>query len=192
MAGLEYVVDQFLWAFVKRMKGSPALASFKTFPNRMSEKIDFITLAYIMFPPLRNCGDADDYLSINGIIYGLEEVWSARNVLVHGKVHFIERSEYGFRIRTHQFERIERNKYRDAQYHIGVGAILECLERARYLEAQLRQGTEILQGRNVRAEQQQLRRGRARGRELRSYFRLWGYEIDYSNSWMPLDDDECT
>ncbi|MEO5322330.1 hypothetical protein PV773_03300 [Mesorhizobium sp. CC13] len=190
MAGLEYVVDQFLFALVKEMKGSELLSSIRSFPARMAEKIDLIALAYIAIPKLRSCGDADDFVCINSLVCGLEEVWSARNILVHGKIHFTETTESSFRIRTHQFERVGRNKYREAQYDIGVDAILDRLNRARYLEMQLRQGTEILQGKDVRAQQDELRRGRSRARELVSYYKKWGYEIEYANSWLPLRDEE--
>jgi len=189
VAGLEFSVDKFLFTAVTAVEDKRFLGQFKNFPIDMPAKIDAIVLAYVLHPPLRSCGDADDYISLNGIAYGLEEVWSARNTLVHGIIFYSRRTEGSFYIKSQRHQRIGRNRYSVVESKIGLGAIISRLERARYINAILKEGIRILEGEDVRKLQQIMRRERARGRELVAELEACGFSVDYSGGFLKRETE---
>ncbi len=173
ISGLEFVIDRFIFAYSKL--ASPLTKRTPNFPMKMISrkqgeigKIDFLVLAYLEHSPLRACGDADDRIDLNGLAFSIEEIWMARNHLIHGRIDVSHHDDGHFYFRSSRYVRVEKNRYQIVTSETDRTRIVMLLERASYIQAMLTQGLEILDGKNPRLNKSEMRRNHA---ALRQAFR---------------------
>lgn len=177
-AHLEFLLEKFIFRYGK--KGTPLAKRTKNFPYKMEQKIDFLISAYIEYSPLRSCGDGNDRIELNSIGYMLEEIWSSRQQLIHGRIQFSEHKKDYFRFETTRHKRTSKNNYDQVTYRVSSNYVKDLIETIKYLKSFLLTGMEILEGKLPKTEADEIRRNRAEFREMRRLLQENGMEIDPS------------
>ncbi|UPA23725.1 hypothetical protein [Shinella oryzae] len=175
-AGLENILDKFIFTYGKLK--TPLARGTRIFPVNMKEKTEFLIKAYLENRNLRTCGDADDKINLNSIGYLMDEVWEARNHLIHGRLYLSRHKDGDFSFNSTRYTRVIRNEYEEVAYKISRSAIVHLLGGISYLKAFLRTGLEILDGGYPKKEADEIRRNQAAFRERRRNLLDEGRHID--------------
>lgn len=203
IARLENTIDNFILTAGQMDEFQHLINTrFRKFPKNMfgkqklrwkkdEGKAEFIADCYILNPKLREVGDLDGLVCINYFLFCLEEIWTARNIIVHSEVRTIRHWDETFYVIGAKYSRIVTEnqgeniiEYRQDKFKIGRGYMLKMYRRSDYLENMLQDGIRILQGKNLKGERDMMRREEADGRARMQEFFDAGIRIDYSRSYV--------
>jgi len=163
-ADLEYQIDSFMLEASVRSE----MNHIQTYPLSMGKKLDFIAECYHKISLLRTLGDTADRIDMNLIVYGIEEIWAARNIIVHGKMVVTRHTNDSFVIEKRRFKREPKSRtlVLDVTMSIGRGYLLRLCRLSRYISGMLWQGQLLLKGRDLVKQKDEIRKINAKGREL--------------------------
>lgn len=168
VAGLEFLLDECIFLIARKCRRLAHSLS-KKIPFKMKEKIDFLIWTLVSIPKLREIGDSDGFLNLNFIGYAFEELWDFRNYCIHGNIGFINIGEDNFMFRSSRYSRADGHNSFMTTYEIRKKYIEMMLDNNKYLKSMIFRIIDILNGKDLKKELDEVMRGRAMIREIEAH-----------------------
>ncbi|MBB3933492.1 hypothetical protein GGR25_004565 [Kaistia hirudinis] len=166
-SSLDYHLDTLIFTFAEIYPVITRSIS-KHYPVDYRSKIDFLIDCITAKAFLRECGDAEGMFDLNILAFGLEEIFSFRNILIHSKIIMTERKQdkLVFQVRKYSRLQYQTGAFSVEEYRYSGGYVSYLLDQIEYHESTLIRLTELLHGVDVAKERDALLRGRSRIKEI--------------------------
>lgn len=169
-SSLDYEIDDFIFT-VARERPQLAKSISKHIPYTYLDKIEFVVTSYVRIPTLREVGDYDGKIDLNWIGYSLEEIYSFRNVFVHGRVCSFDEVKKNNILTVEKFSRASKYEAHVDVFEYSVGFLKTMAIQSKEVRYLIAVGLQMLvDSESTKAKRHSLLRGHAMFREVSSLF----------------------